>query len=322
MVSVYNRPPASASTIDDAFDHYLVLREAKLANKKTTIPNIIPLKRAPKYEALAKHFQPLEDPNKLCGTASNGFRRQFSDSRDRRGKRGIDGRTVEGRAIRRQMAEMGELMPTAARRRRSSGTGAPRKPRSSSPKAKKRGPKIEVEIDLEKMVQEHTQGHWCRYCGARAASSYNRGPWGKKKLCTTHYVQWCQKGSLDLSAYQDEPTLPIDPSQNTERKYLEYIAKQKRKGGTTAPQTTAPPPPPKRPAKRAKTAPKKRPTRKKSSNVKKTTVDPNENPYAKTFITSRRGRARVKSISEEVSEMEAAAAKETLAVAKGQKCQR
>lgn len=53
---------------------------------------------------------------------------------------------------------------------------------------------------------------WCRYCGARYSSGWNRGPWGPRKLCTAHYVEWNQKGTLSLDEYPEEPTEPIGTS--------------------------------------------------------------------------------------------------------------
>jgi hypothetical protein len=46
-----------------------------------------------------------------------------------------------------------------------------------------------------------SSGDWCRYCGARIASGFNRGPWGSRMLCTPHYVKWKDK-SLNLSSYK------------------------------------------------------------------------------------------------------------------------
>ena len=40
-----------------------------------------------------------------------------------------------------------------------------------------------------------------RYCGARIASGFNRGPWGTNTLCTPHYVNFV-KHKLNLSAYK------------------------------------------------------------------------------------------------------------------------
>eukprot|EP00163_Fabomonas_tropica_P030140 TRINITY_DN6706_c0_g3_i1.p1 TRINITY_DN6706_c0_g3~~TRINITY_DN6706_c0_g3_i1.p1 ORF type:complete len:136 (+),score=31.88 TRINITY_DN6706_c0_g3_i1:87-494(+) len=63
---------------------------------------------------------------------------------------------------------------------------------------------------------------WCRYCGARYSSGWNRGPWGKRTLCIPHYVHWFQKKKLSLTKWKELPTTPIDPSQNTELKYLTF----------------------------------------------------------------------------------------------------
>ena len=45
------------------------------------------------------------------------------------------------------------------------------------------------------------EGDWCRYCGARVASAFNRGPWGSRMLCTTHYVHWFTKKSLTFAEH-------------------------------------------------------------------------------------------------------------------------
>jgi hypothetical protein len=64
---------------------------------------------------------------------------------------------------------------------------------------------------------------WCRYCGSEQTSGFGRGPWGSKKLCTIHYVQWQKKKTLDLSKYVEEPTEPINRLENTEYDYLKRM---------------------------------------------------------------------------------------------------
>ena len=72
----------------------------------------------------------------------------------------------------------------------------------------------------EECDYENYERDWCRYCGARIASSFAGGPWGKRMLCMTHYNAWKQKGTLDLSGYPETPTAPIDLSKNTELSYM------------------------------------------------------------------------------------------------------
>ena len=69
---------------------------------------------------------------------------------------------------------------------------------------------------------------WCRYCGATKSSHFNRGPWGRRMLCTPHYVKWWQKKSLDLSKYPNEPTQAINPAANTEKKYVQFMRKKRK----------------------------------------------------------------------------------------------
>ena len=70
---------------------------------------------------------------------------------------------------------------------------------------------------------------WCRYCGARVASAFNRGPWGSRMLCTTHYVHWFTKKSLTFAEHPVAPTRPINPDANTEFRWKAYLeAKDKR----------------------------------------------------------------------------------------------
>ena len=73
------------------------------------------------------------------------------------------------------------------------------------------------------------EGDWCRYCGARVASAFNRGPWGSRMLCTTHYVHWFTKKSLTFKEHPVAPTRPINPDANTEFRWKAYLeAKDKR----------------------------------------------------------------------------------------------
>ena len=70
---------------------------------------------------------------------------------------------------------------------------------------------------------------WCRYCGATKSSHFTKGPWGRRMLCTPHYVKWWQRKSLDLSMYPNEPTQAIDPAANTEKKYVQYMSGKKKR---------------------------------------------------------------------------------------------
>ncbi|CAD8088106.1 unnamed protein product [Paramecium sonneborni] len=76
-------------------------------------------------------------------------------------------------------------------------------------------------FDYSKYVND-----WCRYCGARFASNFTKGPWGSRTLCTIHYINWGQKKSLDLSDYPDLPKNPINRDDQTE---LQYLQRQKAK---------------------------------------------------------------------------------------------
>jgi hypothetical protein len=71
-------------------------------------------------------------------------------------------------------------------------------------------------------------GNWCRYCGARNTSAWNRGPWGKNTLCIPHYVSWWQKKTLSLSGYHEIPTRPIAPENNSELRYLTWRKSKER----------------------------------------------------------------------------------------------
>jgi hypothetical protein len=86
-------------------------------------------------------------------------------------------------------------------------------------------------------------GPWCRYCGARyvsaqgggtasgqcitsaccsASSGWGRGPWGLRTLCQPHNLQ---KQHLMLEQWPEEPVHPINSSDNSEIKYLDYCRK-------------------------------------------------------------------------------------------------
>ena len=55
---------------------------------------------------------------------------------------------------------------------------------------KKKRSKVDLQYTIEEIDPEFYdtyEGDWCRYCGAREASAFNRGPWGSRMLCTTHY---------------------------------------------------------------------------------------------------------------------------------------
>jgi hypothetical protein len=90
-------------------------------------------------------------------------------------------------------------------------------------------------------IQPPQSVDWCRYCGARASETFNKGtrtrilylhtkilthsfaymcdfmigPWGPRKLCRSHYIAWHRQGILDLSSYVSEPVTPINPYVNT-----------------------------------------------------------------------------------------------------------
>ncbi|KAL4510059.1 hypothetical protein ABPG72_010252 [Tetrahymena utriculariae] len=70
------------------------------------------------------------------------------------------------------------------------------------------------------------QRDWCRYCGARFSSNFTKGPWGPRTLCTVHYIAWNQKKKLDLRAYKELPTKPINPDDQTE---LHFMSRLKQK---------------------------------------------------------------------------------------------
>ncbi len=97
---------------------------------------------------------------------------------------------------------------------------------------KKKRAKVDLQYTVEHIdpeFYETYEGDWCRYCGAREASAFNRGPWGSRMLCTTHYVHWFTKKSLSFADYPIAPTQPINPAVNTEFKWKAYLeAKDKR----------------------------------------------------------------------------------------------
>lgn len=49
---------------------------------------------------------------------------------------------------------------------------------------------------------------------------------GSRTLCTVHYINWMQKKKLNLSAYKELPTKPINPEDLNE---LMYISREKTK---------------------------------------------------------------------------------------------
>ncbi|EGR27188.1 type iii restriction res subunit family protein, putative [Ichthyophthirius multifiliis] len=61
---------------------------------------------------------------------------------------------------------------------------------------------------------------WCRYCGARFASNFTKGPWGPRTLCTIHYIAWSQNKTLNLSQYPVLPTQPVNPEDQTEIQFM------------------------------------------------------------------------------------------------------
>ncbi|KAK8813261.1 hypothetical protein WA158_002853 [Blastocystis sp. Blastoise] len=67
-------------------------------------------------------------------------------------------------------------------------------------------------------------GEWCRYCGAKKASGWYKGPWGPKTLCTVHYVQWKQRKTLSLDKCNVNTDKPINIAANSESGYLERMA--------------------------------------------------------------------------------------------------
>ena len=74
---------------------------------------------------------------------------------------------------------------------------------------------------IDPSFYETYEGNWCRYCGSRASSGWNKGPWGTRTLCVVHYVKWHTKKTLTLTQWSNDiPTSPIAPGENTEFKYL------------------------------------------------------------------------------------------------------
>lgn len=70
--------------------------------------------------------------------------------------------------------------------------------------------------------KEDYGANWCRYCGAKTASSYSKSPWGPSKLCTKHYVAIMQKDTVNLSNHAEptDPDKPINPDANCEIIYM------------------------------------------------------------------------------------------------------
>ena len=70
---------------------------------------------------------------------------------------------------------------------------------------KKKRARTELNVVVEHIDPEFYdtyEGDRCRYCGARVASAFNRGPWGSRMLCTTHYVHSLRKNHLLLRSIQ------------------------------------------------------------------------------------------------------------------------
>ena len=89
----------------------------------------------------------------------------------------------------------------------------------------------ELNVDVDTVITRYGLDdgvHWCRYCGARAASGWNSSPWGALKLCTTHYVAWHVTKTLDLSSFREEPKKPIAPEHNTETKFAAYVVRSRK----------------------------------------------------------------------------------------------
>lgn len=64
---------------------------------------------------------------------------------------------------------------------------------------------------------------WCKYCGARFASNFTKGPWGPRTLCTVHYIAWYQKKKLNLIAYKELPKTPINPEDLNELQFINKV---------------------------------------------------------------------------------------------------
>jgi len=63
---------------------------------------------------------------------------------------------------------------------------------------------------------------WCRYCGSRYSKQYGPSPWGDRKLCMLHSLEWTDI-KLDLSRYDTEPKEVIDPTRNRDDAVLTQI---------------------------------------------------------------------------------------------------
>jgi SNF2 family DNA or RNA helicase len=94
------------------------------------------------------------------------------------------------------------------------------------PPTKPRGKLTWTVEHIDPSFYDTYEGDWCRYCGARAASNFNRGPWGPRMLCTAHYVHWYTKKSLSFADYPIAPTRPINPAVNTEFKWKAFLAQK------------------------------------------------------------------------------------------------
>eukprot|EP01083_Nonionella_stella_P026107 71887_1 len=76
-------------------------------------------------------------------------------------------------------------------------------------------------MSLHPSLRWDCDNEWCRYCGARASTSFLKSPWGPKQLCHTHHMQWIQN-ELDLSPFEEALDIEsaINPAQCTEKDYL------------------------------------------------------------------------------------------------------
>lgn len=83
--------------------------------------------------------------------------------------------------------------------------------------------------------------YWCRYCGARKTHSWGRGPWpidpatGEVgRLCSAHYQRYGfyrrgdrRKAALDLSPWPELPKVPINPADDSSRKFRMNLKKER-----------------------------------------------------------------------------------------------
>eukprot|EP01083_Nonionella_stella_P246573 855869_1 len=76
-------------------------------------------------------------------------------------------------------------------------------------------------MTLYPQLRWNTDNEWCRFCGARASSSFYNSPWGPKQLCSTHHEQYKQR-TLDLSLYKEPHNIEsaINKTECTEQAYL------------------------------------------------------------------------------------------------------